>query len=370
MMATSFFARRGGGGGGGTHRHTTAVRVGHVYLDTRQRLLYCLNEMARELIREGVPVSREDVQRQPLQTLAGEVVQPNDLPLLCAWREGTPQEATLVLARPGAPVQHVTWSAAPLFGADGELLGVVGTFAVAPPEPDWQELAGLAHDLRTPLQSLRLLVPVLEAMPLLHPEALELLDRLRAAADRALAVSMDLLEWCRGPTQGGRRVERSWFLLEPLLTALAAEQVSVAARKGIALIADVAPARGLQVHTDRVRLGRLLANLLVNAIRYTTAGEVRFTASWRTDATGSREVLVVGVADTGAGISPEDQESIFQYFERGKAGKESDSAGSGVGLAVVDRLVEELGLTLEVFSEYGRGSNFELLLPLNILKGA
>jgi signal transduction histidine kinase len=344
------------------------VRVGHVYLDTRQRLLYCLNDTARQLIREGVPLSREDLQRQPLLTLSGEAVSPNDLPLLLAWRQGTPQEGTFILARPGAPVQHVTWSAAPRRGADGDLLGVVGTVTLVPPEPDWQELAGLAHDLRTPLQSLRLLVPVLEAMPLLHPEAGELLERLRSASDRALAVSLDLLEWCRGPTQGGRRVERAWFALEPLLSGLAAEQLPVAARKGIALVADLGPARGVDVHTDRVRLGRLLANLLVNAVRYTAAGEVRFSASWRESA-GRREALVVGVADTGGGISPEEQESIFQFSERGKAARESDSSGSGVGLAVVDRLVEELGLTLEVFSEYGRGSNFELLLPLAILRG-
>jgi signal transduction histidine kinase len=74
------------------------------------------------------------------------------------------------------------------------------------------------------------------------------------------------------------------------------------------------------------------------------------------------------VIDTGAGISEEDQESIFQPFEQGKAGKESDSGGSGLGLAVVDRLVSELGLTLEVFSEYGHGSTFELLLPMAILR--
>ena len=54
------------------------------------------------------------------------------------------------------------------------------------------------------------------------------------------------------------------------------------------------------------------------------------------------------VLDTGTGISQEEQESIFQPFERGRAGKEDDSGGSGLGLAVVDRLVEELGLALEV----------------------
>src|SRR5262249_521627 len=127
-----------------------------------------------------------------------------------------------------------------------------------------------------------------------------------------------------------------------------------------------------------------------NAIRYTPRGEVNVRVSWgageiaalrSTGETASlrntgetatlrstgipptRQQLVLSIEDTGTGISPEDPESIFQPFERGKAGKESDSDGSGLGLAVVDRLVEELGLTLEVFSEYGRGSRFEVLVP-------
>ena len=134
-------------------------------------------------------------------------------------------------------------------------------------------------------------------------------------------------------------------------------------------LTDLTAAQGLQAYTDRAGLQRLLANLLANAVRYTSVGQVRFSASWRFDAAGKREALTLAVADTGAGILPEDQESIFQPYERGKAGREGDS-GSGLGLAVVDRLVKELGLTLEVFSEYGRGSTFELLLSPAILRAS
>ncbi len=364
-MPTSFFARRGGDAE--TPKPILSVRVGHVYLDTQRRLLHCLNETARDLVREGVPITREDLARQPLQTLDGQAVTPDDLPLYRAWRENVHQERTFVLARAGG-VQHVTWSATPLPDAAGQTQGIVASVCISMPEPDWGQLAGLAHDLRTPLQSLRLLVPVLETTPLLRPDAAEMLERLRSSADRALSIALDLLDWCRGPADGGKRVERSWFALAPVLSGIAAEQQPLAQRKGISLAIELAEAQGLDAHTDRARLQRLLSNLLSNAVRYTTVGHVSFSASWRDGEGGQREALALKVADTGGGISPEEQESIFQPFERGKTGKESDSGGSGLGLAVVDRLVKELGLTLEVFSEQSRGSTFELLVPVAMVR--
>src|SRR5262249_33088656 len=129
---------------------------------------------------------------------------------------------------------------------------------------------------------------------------------------------------------------------------------------------DFSASQGWEVRTDRQRLMRILSNLLVNAIRYTPLGRVEFTTSWRDEAKG--RALAISVVDTGVGISTEEQESIFQPFERGRAAKDSDSGGSGLGLSVVDRLVEELGVVLEVYSEHGRGSAFNLLLPATMLR--
>jgi signal transduction histidine kinase len=369
----SFISRRDSVTGS---RRTTAppARVGHVYLDVRRRVLHCLNETARELAHEGVPLTSSDLARQPLQTLTGDPVTSADMPLLRAWREKASREAVFLmpdLSGTERAAKRLEWHAAPLSDGRGEVIGVMGTLRVAAPEPDWLRLAGMAHDLRTPLQALRLLAPLLENSAVLDPAAQELIARVRSASDRAMEIGMDLLEWCRGPMQSGRKVTADWFALAPSAAALAAEQAPAAQRKMIALHTDLTAAAGIEVFSDRVRLGRLLANLLSNAVRYTTAGQVRFTASWRTDEGGLRKSLALAVLDTGGGIPLEDQESIFNPFERGKAGKEnSDSGASGLGLAVVDTLVEELGLTLEVFSEHGRGSSFELLLPPSMLREA
>src|SRR5262245_61128024 len=94
-----FISRRGGG-----VRASFApanIRVGHYYLDTRRKCLHALNETGRQLLREGVPVQRDDLLRQPLETLTGEAVTPADLPLLKAWREGASQETTFVQRKSG-----------------------------------------------------------------------------------------------------------------------------------------------------------------------------------------------------------------------------------------------------------------------------
>ncbi len=356
------------------------LSVGHLYLDVRRQILHCLNTQARELHTAGIPFLPADLARQPLQTLAGEAVAAKDLPLMRAWRDNQSVAATFLLYREHQPVQQVAWTATPLRDSKRQVAGVVGTVTVNPPEPDWQALAGLAHDLRTPLQALQLLVTLLESKTEVAPDVRELFGRVRSATERALEIGLDLLEWCRAPVQHARRGTPVWFALEPFLTSLANEQAIVAQRKLLALVTNLEAARGWEAYADRVRVGRLLVNLLANAIRYTTRGRVEFTASWREAAASEPQItpeatpsdpgrtLVLSVVDTGTGISAEEQESIFQPFERGKAGKESDSGGSGLGLAVVDRLVEELNLTLEVYSEYGHGSAFHLLLPAKILR--
>jgi signal transduction histidine kinase len=358
---TTFFSRRGAGAG--SRKTTVPIRIGQVYLDARRRALYCLNETARQLLQEGVPLGGDNVAESSLRTLEGEPIQAGELPVLRAWRQRAPQENSFLFYGADGQPCHLLWSAAPMADAAG-VSGILSSLVVAPFEPDWQHLAGLAHDLRTPLQALRLLMPLLESTTL-QAEERAILQRIRDCADRTLSIGLDLLEWVRDPDRGCGRVDTSWFALEPFLHTLAQEQAIQAQSKSIGWRTDFRAARGLEIQADPARLGRLMSNLMTNAIRYTSRGEVGVRAVWRTSAT---RMLVLSVEDTGSGISPEEEESIFQPFERGRAGKEGDSGGSGMGLAVADRLVEELGLTLEVSSEPGRGSKFEVLLPPNRLR--
>jgi hypothetical protein len=344
----------------------TALRVGHVYLDVPRRRLRYLNAIAKELRQEGVPFVVDDLATGALRTLAGDAVTAGDLPLYVAWRDGRPAEAEFFLPRPGGPDWLVAWSASPLWGTASRLDGVLGTVTCGPPGPDPRQLAELSHDLRTPLHVLRVQCAVLEAQPSADAETAQGLEVLRNAADRAVKIAMELLDSCRGPAPRTRAASVHWFALEPFLAGLAAEQAVAARDKGLALHADVAAVHGWQARSDPMRLGRLLANLLTNAVRYTSQGGVVLKAEWREEA--AQRQLAVSVLDTGPGITEEEQESIFHAYKRGKAGQGDDSGGSGLGLAVVDRLAAELGVRIEVESHPGRGSTFQLLLPPTLLR--
>ncbi len=343
-------------------------RVGHFYLSCHDGRLFCLNEAARQLLREGLPVTPAALEQQPLLHLDGTLVRQTDLPLVAAWRGAAPHEGTFLLPREGYLPQFLTWSAAPMLGPHKVVVGVSSTVVLSAHEPDWEELAGLAHDLRTPLQAMRLLIPIAQTMP--RPDVMyEVLQRLRDTSERAAAIAGELLEWCKAPLQAGQRAVRDWLPLEPLLRGLVAEHEAAARKKGIGLSAQLASAAGVEVFSNKLRLGRLVGNLLANAVRYTTAGHVQLSCLWRAKSADGLPLLVIAVEDTGAGLSQEEQESIFQPYQRGKAGlSDSDSGGSGIGLATVDRLVAELGLTLEVSSQSGEGSRFELLVPRDLLR--
>jgi signal transduction histidine kinase len=322
--------------------------------------------VARELHAAGVPFTPADLGRCPLYRPDGTTIQAAELPLVVAWRSQEATEGRFVLPRGRDKFWHVTWTATPVMDTRGRVQGVVGTVTCGQPEPDARKIAELAHDLRTPLQSLRLLCSLLEKAPQTDDDIRSNLQAVQVTADRAVAIALELLECCRGPVAHTASVDFPWFALQPLLSALAAEQSVAAQSKGLSLTTSFAPIRRWEIKSDRMRLSRLLANLLVNAVRYTPRGRVEFAAAWRADS--GEKSLILSIVDTGSGISQEEQESIFQPFERGQAGRESDSGGSGLGLAVVDRLVEELGLELEVYSEYGRGSSFELLIPAHLLR--
>ncbi|MGC8484861.1 MAG: sensor histidine kinase [Candidatus Baltobacteraceae bacterium] len=148
-----------------------------------------------------------------------------------------------------------------------------------------------------------------------------------------------------------------------LIGAHAAATAGMAEAKGIRIVYETCGERKVSCETyygDAMRVGQILRNVLINAVRYTPPGG---TTEVQCNQDGGR--LHVRINDSGPGIAPEDRERVF---EPGYRGANVSAAGSGLGLAVVRQLTEELGGHVDVRSRPGSGATFWIDLPMVSLK--
>jgi signal transduction histidine kinase len=220
-------------------------------------------------------------------------------------------------------------------------------------------LASVSHDIRTPLNAINLMADVIRRAsdnPALAANVPGLAQRLQANALALGDLVSDLLD-ISSLDSGRVELHESEFSLNELLDEECRGLLPLAQAKNLALVAEpVVPPVWLRA--DRVKLARVLNNLVNNAIKFTAAGRVTLTAGL----TPERAVLV-RVQDTGAGIAAESLERIFDEFAQLHDPGHEQTKGWGLGLAICRRLVELMGGAITVESQLNRGSVFSVRLP-------
>jgi len=218
-------------------------------------------------------------------------------------------------------------------------------------------LAGVSHDLRTPLTRLRLELEM-NALPEASRAAmigdLEQMDQIvRQFLDYARPV----------PERGFESLDLGQLVREALARNRLAAPTAPGTEAGSAAEAVVTldiPA-GIRVSGYRTELARTLDNLLSNALRYGAGADARLHLDLRLHREGPQAVLVL--ADRGPGIDPQDLARLLRPFERGDASR-SGSGGAGLGLAIVDRIVRLHGGQLSFAANAPTGLRVELRLPV------
>jgi signal transduction histidine kinase len=137
--------------------------------------------------------------------------------------------------------------------------------------------------------------------------------------------------------------------------------------KGLKLVWEEAESEPVTIHSDHARVRQILSNLVSNAVKYTQqGGTIRIVVERRQKPDdGDSPWIAIDVTDDGPGISPEQQALLFQEFSRFDA---TAIQGSGIGLAISDRISRALGGAITVKSGIGRGSTFTLWLPAGVTK--
>lgn len=223
-------------------------------------------------------------------------------------------------------------------------------------------LANMSHELRTPLTTVLVAGGLLTETPL-TPTQRSLLERMQRAGGNLQTLVEGLLDFSR--IEAGRAVlDRGELDLHVLLTEVVEARLPLAQGKGVTLELAIDPLLPTWVVGDRTRVFQVLSNLVENAVKFTEEGSVVLAA--RPAVTTSAEVGKVEftVTDTGIGIRPEDQESIFESFSQVDPSSTRRYQGTGLGLAICKQLTELMGGSIVVESDLGAGTTFTVRLPL------
>jgi signal transduction histidine kinase len=220
--------------------------------------------------------------------------------------------------------------------------------------------ASMSHELRTPINAVIGYSELLAegTYGAMEPTHRRVVDKVIRSANHLLELINDILDISK--IEAGKLE----FYFEPTnLTTLVADTLTSvelqAQEKEIGL--EVVAPDEVRVVTDPARVRQVVLNLLSNAVKFTDEGGVTVTIV-PPEHGAPGEWVEIRVTDTGPGISPEDQQRIFEEFEQAETG--ASRGGTGLGLAISRKLTQLLGGTLAVRSEVGAGSTFTFTLPV------
>lgn len=286
-------------------------------------------------------------------------------------RRGESDAYEINLLKPdGTPISCIN-NATPAYNDRGEMVGSIGLWtdisviktaqekaqialknAEEANESKSRFLASASHDLRQPLQALNLFVAILKSTK--NPEKIAAtVDKLEGSINVLGSLLNALLDISKLEA-GLVPVEHTIFKVSELFDSID-EFSSIAASQSLGF--KIVPS-SLVIHSDRNLLESILRNLISNALKYTETGKILVGCRRRSDQ------VRIDVYDTGVGISPDHSDLIYEEFFQVDNDARNREEGLGLGLSIVRRTAELLGITIKHRSILGQGSMFSVTLPL------
>ena len=223
--------------------------------------------------------------------------------------------------------------------------------------------SSMSHEIRTPVNAI---IGFNESTlrENISEEVRENAHNIEVASKLLLHTINEILDMSRLET-GGMEIVCTDYRTTAMLSDIVSLVWLRAQEKGLEFVIRVDPAMPTSLHGDEVRIKQLLLNVVSNAVKYTREGSVTLAISGRT---GEQGVFyaVYDVTDTGIGIREENIPQLFSAFQRVDEQSTHAIEGTGLGLSIVKQLLDMMGGSVTVTSEYGKGSNFHIEIPQQV----
>ena len=218
-------------------------------------------------------------------------------------------------------------------------------------------LAMMSHEIRTPLNTVLGLLDVLQVSSIAKKHH-QLLQKMESSAELLLAIISDILELSRIES-GQFALHNQQSCLKDIVTNSVHHFLSHAEKKNIQLEARLADDLPESIWIDPTRISQILFNIIGNAVKFTSEGQVRIHVYQK-----GMKLLYIEVIDTGIGIKDSIISVLFQPFKQADSTITRKFGGTGLGLAITKRLLDLMGGNIEVNSVVGEGSTFLLTIPI------
>lgn len=221
-------------------------------------------------------------------------------------------------------------------------------------------LANMSHEIRTPINAILGMNEMIQREAP-NDEIKTYASNIESAGNTLMAIINDILDFSK--IESGRmELVNVDYDLYSLVSSSYHSVATRAKSKHLSFQVRNNPGIPSRLYGDENRVRQVINNLLTNAVKYTSVGEVLLRLDFSKEGANAID-LIITVSDTGAGIKEEDQDRIFNNFQRVDEETNRNIEGTGLGLAIVKNVVELMEGSITVKSEYGTGSTFTIRIP-------